>query len=173
MMHRRIENKHIVDTLFVLTLFAVFAICSMLLIAFGANIYQRTVQNYEEHFNINTSIAYISEKIRQSDDSGAIDIIDFGDTQSFRILSTYNDIDYYTYIYLDNGYLKELFAKADNDLGPKAGKKLLPIKRFNISRTVDGKFICTITDIYNSTMSVNVSSKCDPSTHDEVIAENN
>ena len=42
-MRRHIENRHIVDTLFVLTLFAVFAICSMLLIAFGANIYQKTM----------------------------------------------------------------------------------------------------------------------------------
>ena len=63
-MRKHIENRHIVDTLFVLTLFAVFAICSMLLIAFGANIYQKTINNYEEHFNIATSVAYINEKIR-------------------------------------------------------------------------------------------------------------
>lgn len=160
-MMRQIENKHIVDTLFVLTLFAVFAICSMLLIAFGANIYRKTVDNYEEHFNISTSASYITEKVRQSDNSGAMDIIEFGDGNALRISSTYNNIDYYTYIYMDNGYLKELYAKAESKLSPKAGKKLLPIISFSVTDAENGMYRYSITDIYGSTMVVNISSKCD------------
>ena len=126
-MRKHIENRHIVDTLFVLTLFAVFSICSMLLIAFGANIYQKTINNYEEHFNISTSVAYINEKIRQNDDSGAIELSSFGSSDAFRITSYYNDVKYYTYIYMDDGYLKELYAKSESKLSPKAGKKLLKL----------------------------------------------
>ena len=70
----------------------------MLLIAFGANIYQKTINNYEEHFNISTSVAYINEKIRQNDDSGAIELSSFGSSDAFRITSYYNDVKYYTYI---------------------------------------------------------------------------
>jgi len=161
-MNRRLENRHIVDTLFVLTLFAVFAICSMLLIAFGANIYKKTVNNFEEHFNIYTSVSYITEKIRQSDNTDAIDIVDYGDSTAFRISSMHNRKDYYTYIYMDDGYLKELYVKADNTLNPKAGNKLLPIQFFNVECDENGFFIFKITDIYGSTISVNISSKCDP-----------
>lgn len=169
-MRRRPENKHIVDTLFVLTLFAVFAICSMLLIAFGANIYQKTVNNYEEHFNIFTSVAYINEKLRQGDASDAIELVDFGASQAFRLSSFYNDTEYYTYIYLDNGYLKELYVKADNSLSPKAGKKLLPINAFKAQKSDSGAFIYTITDIYNSTLTVHISTKCDPSAEEVKLA---
>ena len=168
-MKQRIENKHIIDTLFVLTLFAVFALCSMLLIAFGANIYQKTVSNYEEHFNITTSVAYITEKLRQGDDSNAIDMISFGDGNAFRILSTYNDTDYYTYIYMDDGYLKELYAKADKTLSPRAGKKLLPINSFKLTKDEYGVFTYTITDMYNSSMTVNATSKCDDLTADREV----
>lgn len=164
-MRKHIENRHIVDTLFVLTLFAVFAICSMLLIAFGANIYQKTINNYEEHFNISTSVAYINEKLRQSDDSNAIELIDFGSSDAFRISSSFNDTDYYTYIYMDDGYLKELYAKAENELSPKAGKKLLPINSFDINVSKEGLYTYTITDMYDSTMTVNVTSKCDDMTN--------
>ncbi len=160
-MRKHIENRHIVDTLFVLTLFAVFAICSMLLIAFGANIYQKTINNYEEHFNISTSVAYINEKIRQNDDSGAIELSSFGSSDAFRLTSYYNDVKYYTYIYMDDGYLKELYAKSESKLSPKAGKKLLPINSFDISVIDNGLFTYTITDMYDSTMTVNITSKCD------------
>lgn len=156
-----VESRHIVDTLFVLTLFAVFAVCSMLLIVFGANIYQKTIDNMEEHFNISTSVTYITEKLRQSDDSGAIEVVDFGDSDAFRISSTIDDTDYYTYIYMDNGYLKELHVKADKDLGPKAGQKLLPVTHFEISEQSDGLFSYMITDSNNSTMIMKVSTKCD------------
>lgn len=160
-MKRSIENKHIVDTLFVLTLFAVFVICSLLIIAFGANIYQNTTNNLEEHFNITTSTAYINEKLHQCDASDAIDIIQFGDSDAFRIHSIIDDTEYYTYIYLHDNYLKELYTKADNDLGPEAGKNLLPVNRFNISEQSPGLYSYLITDSHDSTLVVKISSKCD------------
>lgn len=158
---RTIENRHIVDTLFVLTLFAVFAVCSMLLIAFGANVYQKTINNMDKHFNITTSVTYITEKLRQGDDAGAIDVVSFGDGDAFRIASCVDDIDYYTYIYMDGGYLKELYVKADKDLAPKAGQKLLPITHFEIAKRDEGLFSYMITDSNNSTMIMKVCTKCD------------
>lgn len=159
--HRKIENKHIVDTLFVLTLFAVFAVCSMLLIAFGANIYQKTVDNMEDHFNIYTSVTYISEKIRQGDSSSSLEVVDFGDGNAFKIASNIEGTDYLTYIYMYDGYLKELYIKADNPLEPKAGQKLLPVSRFDITSEATNLYSYTITDNNGSTLVMKVSSKCD------------
>lgn len=159
--HRKIENKHIVDTLFVLTLFAVFAVCSMLLIAFGANIYQKTVDNMEDHFNIYTSVTYISEKIRQSDSASSLEVVDFGDSDAFKISSNVDGTDYLTYIYMNDGYLKELYIKADHKLEPKAGQKLLPITRFDITEESPGLYSYVITDDNDSTLVMKISSKCD------------
>ena len=62
---------------------------------------------------------------------------------------------------MDDGYLKELYAKSESKLSPKAGKKLLPINSFDISVIDNGLFTYTITDMYDSTMTVNITSKCD------------
>ena len=40
-------------------------------------------------------------------------------------------------------------------------KKLLPINSFDISVIDNGLFTYTITDMYDSTMTVNITSKCD------------
>ena len=66
---------------------------------------------------------------------------------------------------MDDGYLKELYAKAENELSPKAGKKLLPINSFDINVSKEGLYTYTITDMYDSTMTVNVTSKCDDMTN--------
>ena len=58
-MKRKNENRHMVDVLFVLTLFCVFAVCSILLIAVGARSYQNTIDSMETHFTSTTPLSYI------------------------------------------------------------------------------------------------------------------
>ena len=41
------QPKHIIDTLFVIALFSLFALSAIFLITIGANIYGRTVNNME------------------------------------------------------------------------------------------------------------------------------
>ena len=71
-MNAKNERRHMVDVLFVLTLFCVFALCSILLIAVGAKVYQNTINSMETHFTSTTSLSYITEKIRQNDTSSGI-----------------------------------------------------------------------------------------------------
>ena len=63
-MKKQLNHQHIIDFLFVLSLFCVFAVSSVLLILFGADIYNKTVQQMECNYSSRTSIAYITEKIR-------------------------------------------------------------------------------------------------------------
>ena len=42
-MHKKANNQHMIDILFVLSLFCVFALSSVILILFGADIYKKTV----------------------------------------------------------------------------------------------------------------------------------
>ena len=74
-MNKQTYQQHMIDILFVLSLFCVFAVSSALLILFGADIYKKTVQQMENNYSTRTSIAYITEKIRQSDIEHAIKII--------------------------------------------------------------------------------------------------
>ena len=60
------QDKHIVDVLFVIGLFCIFALSSFFLISIGANIYRKTVAHMDENFNTRTSLSYVVEKIRQA-----------------------------------------------------------------------------------------------------------
>lgn len=155
------SKSHVVDSFFVFMLFSVFAICAILLIAFGANIYKKTVTNLEEHFNVTTSVAYIEEKFRQCDGQDAFSVVKFGDGNAFQINRTINDIDYCTYIYKYDNYLKELHTKADSSLSPTAGQNLLEIQSFDVVSNGPQSYTFMITDINSNSVSVTCNSKCD------------
>lgn len=155
------EISHVIDSFFVFMLFSIFTICAILLIAFGANIYRKTITNFEEHFNVTTSIAYIEEKFRQCDNADAFSVVEFGDGNALMISSTVNDIDYHTYIYMFDGHLKELHTKADNTLNPGAGQNLLDVKFFNVVQNSDSSYTFTVIDVNNNPLKVSCYSKCD------------
>ena len=48
-MKKQTYQQHMIDILFVLSLFCVFAVSSALLILFGADIYKKTVQQMENN----------------------------------------------------------------------------------------------------------------------------
>lgn len=155
------ETSHVIDSFFVFMLFSIFTICAILLIAFGANIYKKTITNLEEHFNVTTSMAYIEEKFRQSDSANAFSVEEFGDGNALMIKSTVNDVDYHTYIYMYDNHLKELHTKADNTLNPSAGQNLLDIKHFNVVKNSDDSYSFTVIDINGNSLKVKCYSKCD------------
>jgi len=155
------ETSHVIDSFFVFMLFSIFAICAILLIAFGANIYKKTISNLEEHFNVTTSLAYIEEKFRQSDISDAFSVTEFGDGEALAIKSIVNETNYITYIYKYDDHLKELHMKADNTLSPNAGQNLLEIQSFKVIDNNNGSYTFTITDINQNSLTVTCYSRCD------------
>ena len=57
-MYKSRENQHMIDILFVLSLFCVFAVSSVVIILFGAHIYRSTVSQMDDNYTARTSIAY-------------------------------------------------------------------------------------------------------------------
>lgn len=133
------QEKHfIVDVLFVLALFGVFAVSALVLVTIGADVYQHTVQDMTGNYETRTAVSYLTEKIRQND-------IASPDGENTAYLTTLDgepalmltqDIDgdtYSTYLYLHRGYLKELFIKQDSSVGGNsldAGVKIIELESF-------------------------------------------
>lgn len=155
------ERRHMVDVLFVLTLFCVFAVCSILLIAVGAKVYQNTLDNMETHFTSTTSLSYITEKIRQNDYSGKVAIEEFGGNDALVLLNEYNGEEYCTYIYSYAGQLKELFTKKNITLSPEAGRNILEISEFTVTEVDDGLFEITLVDDEHRSETILIASKAD------------
>ena len=133
-MNKQTYQQHMIDILFVLSLFCVFAVSSALLILFGADIYKKTVQQMENNYSTRTSIAYITEKIRQSDIEHAIKIISQDDTQILMLTNIINNVPYATSLYEYDGYLYELFARTDLKLPLDAGQPIMELHSLSFSQ---------------------------------------
>lgn len=117
------QEKHfVVDVLFVLALFGVFAISALVLITVGADVYQHTVRDMSRNYDDRTAIAYITEKVRQSDcilsdGSYAISLGSLEQQPALILTDEWDGDAYCTYLYLYDGWLKELYIRKDADIG--------------------------------------------------------
>ena len=143
-MKNRTDNRHMVDILFVLALFVVFAFSALMLVILGANVYKKTVNDMDDNFTGRTAHSYLTEKIRQSDVEGAINIISFGEgTDALCITRTEGTASYATVLYVYDGNLCELNARKEYLSEPESGTALFPMQDMTIEKT--GSHLFTIT----------------------------
>jgi len=147
------QDKHIIDVLFVIGLFCIFALSSIFLISIGANIYRKTVAHMDENFNARTSLSYVVEKIRQADTEGAISIGTFEGNPAVILSSEVNGIRYHTYIYEYHGMLKELMERSDVTLSVSAGQDILAMEQFELMEVNDHLVQCTLKTPEENTIS--------------------
>jgi len=155
------EKKHMVDFLFVIALFFVFALSALMLVMIGANVYKNTVNNMSVNFNSRTSYAYITEKIRQNDSYESVSAGDYQGLDAIILKQVINDTDYYTYLYQYDGYIKELFIKEGADIDPSAGQNILEAKGFSVSSAGTGLYNIQIVTPDDVTIPLLVSTHCE------------
>lgn len=142
---RKDNPEHVIDILFSLALFVLFALIGICVVLIGSRIYQSTASHMEANYTSRTALAYVSEKIRQSDSSEAIEIIKpkgFTD-QALILHQTIGRTDYDTYIYFYDGALRELLVKKGTPITPEQGTALVSLSSFEIEKTEDELFIFT------------------------------
>ena len=136
-----------IDTVFVICLMLLFLISALTVISIGANIYKKNVATTSENYAQRVSIAYITEKVRQSDVDGNVYVQRLFDQNVLVFEQTVNGSVYNTYIYSYDGYLRELFARADLDnFYPQTGQKILKLNSFDIEKTNDNLLKATVTE---------------------------
>lgn len=140
------RDKSIVDALFLLALFGVFLICALFVVLFGAKIYKNTVNNSETSFNSRTSLSYITEKIRQNDNSNGIEIEGTGDNTVIKLTQEVNKRTFCTYLYAQDGALMEYTTNEGNVLNKDFGTKILDISEFSVKEVSPSLYSFLISD---------------------------
>lgn len=74
------QKGHVVDFLFTLALFCVFAASALMVVVIGANVYRQTVRGMDSNYDSRTSLTYLTEKVRQNDAANAVTIRSVGDS---------------------------------------------------------------------------------------------
>ncbi len=150
------QNRHTVDMLFTLSLFAVFAVTSLMLVFFGTQVYENIAMDMESEFTSRTAISYIKKQINQNNALGAITVGEVEGTQALIINESLPEGEFKRYIFLHDGYLCELFTKADITPTMTAGQRLLEISLFEIEHQ-DNLYTFTVADKNNTTLSLALS----------------
>lgn len=136
------EKHFIVDVLFVLALFGLFAVSALILVTIGANVYKRTVDDMSANYETRTSVSYIAEKIRQNDtlslsSEDGISITELSREPALLLEQDINGEAFYTYLYYYDGYLKELFVRKGSFIGSNsltAGQNIMELSSFSLKQ---------------------------------------
>ena len=139
-MKRRNEKKHVIDFLFPLAVFFVLAASSVAIVVLASGFYSRQVKTSSASYSGRTALAYVTEKMHQNDENGAIADGTFDGENALVIRQRYDEKDYVTYLYAYDGYLRELFIRDGTEAKASDGRKILATKDFEAKETSDGIF---------------------------------
>ncbi len=140
-------NSARISLYFTVCLFMLYAVCAFILAIFGARVYERSVVVAEESFNMRTSIVYVTEKIRQGYEQGAISFSTVGEHEAIVLSSEFNDMVFETWIYYDNGYLCEANVIEHLEVLPGTGQQIMPIDGFEVFLAEHGILEIRIEDV--------------------------
>jgi len=139
------RTSHTADFLFVLTLFAVFAVSAVLVLMLGVKVYKSTVADMNTNYTTRTVLTYAAQKIRQNDSGGGIRVSEENGMDTLELHARYGDTGYVTYIYDYGGSLRELFIREDAPFDPGAGSALTDADNFTVRSISDTLLYLSVT----------------------------
>lgn len=107
--------------LFSMILFLLFVLCSVFTILIGSRVYQNIRGRNDQSFYSGTALGYITNKVRQSDAAGCVEVRTVDGIQVLVLTSLNETVVYETWIYTKDGSLMELFTERDSGLSTGDG----------------------------------------------------
>lgn len=140
------QKQHIINLVFPIALFFVFAVSALLVLLLAANLYHKNTETVLQDDDRYAVLSYLSEKVIQNDVDGGITITTRDGIDCLTITSHYNEMDYVTYIYEYEGVLKELFTSADADISLSSGSDITACYGLQMEENAPGVFTFTVAD---------------------------
>lgn len=153
-MHQKPVRKHYTDVPFVLVLFLVFTASALAVILLGARVYQNTSSHMQSNYTSRTALAYVSEKIRHADESGAVALGELDGIPALILTQEIDGVSYSTYLYFQDQELKELLAETSRKVTAEQGNAVVSLKDFSMEETDDGFYFFQAQDTNGETLSL-------------------
>lgn len=119
------EPKRKADTVLVLLLFGVFAVCILSVLLTSADAYRRLADRDEMSYDRRVASQYLSTRVRQSDVAGGVAVESFDGVDALVLREEIDGAAYEARVYCYDGYLRELFAESGVDFAAEDGEKIL------------------------------------------------
>ena len=126
-MSNKNAQKHYIDTVATLLIFAIFAVCIIVAILAGANVYKGITARDSESYEMRTCKQYIANKVRMAESPESVSVVPIESCSALRIDETEGDDRFSTYVYCHDGWLREIYLSADDSPVASSGEKLLEI----------------------------------------------
>ncbi|MDO5136195.1 MAG: DUF4860 domain-containing protein [Eubacteriales bacterium] len=133
-----VHKQHSVDSFASLLLFALSTLFLMLLLLFSAEAYRSSVRGSEQNNNLYTAQAYIINKFRQYDREGETAVSQLDGKSALLFSQEENGQTYSTWLYLQDGSLKELFTQEGSLADASMGTPVASLCRFEAQVTEEG-----------------------------------
>lgn len=140
------RRRFVVDFIFILVLFAVFMIAALFVVLFGTKIYSGTTRDMDRNYSKRTAYYYINNKLQNYNEKDAVYVTDYDGNALIELTSNIEGTDYITYLYIADGYLKEITAPADLDFDYSNGADILPATGLEVSYVTDSLMNIVVTD---------------------------
>lgn len=134
----RDENgKSGIEWLLVMLLLVLFASGVFILSASTSDTYKRIQNSAEEDSNTRTAVSYIGTKIKQNDRIDGIEVVKRNDMdQSAVLIKEYLlGAVYETWIYFDDGYLREATIPENGKLDNNLSFVIAPLESFDVEKS--------------------------------------
>ena len=126
------RRKGPLDLFLILLLMCAFAGFALILVSIGTSAYKTVLSNVETTSELRLPLSYISNKIHQGDQAGAIRLEHKEDITALVINSTEKNASYENWIFALDGGLYEVLVKAGDDFKLSNGIKVMDISKFEI-----------------------------------------
>jgi len=142
-MNKVIRGRNI-DTIFVLIVFSIFAFSVLMVLMLGASVYRNINDISREGQQEHTALSYVWTKTKNYDNAGSIKTGDFNGIPALFIYERIGDSDFRTAIYIYEGWLCELYSRADLNFSPGDGDRIMQINSLGFRDTGEGIIEVTV-----------------------------
>ena len=140
------NDRHSMDIVFVLLVFASFMITATLLISLGTNEYRRIAASMQQNDNVRLPSAYVTQKVRQCRTEDAIHVTELEGTPALTLRQEIAGKNYVTWLYTRKGTLRELLVPEGNqDFEPATGTPILPLTDLSFEELRPGVILVQLT----------------------------
>lgn len=139
-------KQHITDIIFMLSLFCVFAVLALFVVVLGADVYKGISADMDQNDRARTSVAYLTEKMRQNDVPGGVAVDRMGGGDALVLKKNVGGKRYETWIFAADGSLRELTVAEGTQPTAEAGQEILDAASLKVIREEGNLFKITVED---------------------------
>lgn len=124
------KSSRMTDVLGLLCL-TVFALCVLLVLLTGADVYRKLADRSEDSYARRTALQYLTTRVRQAE---TVEVGELEGCQALILGETVDGETYTTWVYCYDGWLRQLYAVPGAKLPPRAGDALLEAEALSVKR---------------------------------------